>query len=244
MATKKPISTVPQQGGRPGDLGDDAVFQSLLFGLQGSLKRAFDLQSVLFTFNDTYKARLLNDNNVAYPRATVKISNVEVLRNINNYSTGRRGLVAKPKRVIAPQGPDGEPMVGEDYVRVFNFVQVKLTCELHIFDNDRRRNVKMTNDLALLIGTSRLAFSATIDDAFQYYAQPDFETNLPVPDQAIAENNDKGVMDLTASFTIQGYVGRVDRAVRMRQTKFRFDPVNHTPQNPAWWEFRNRKDVP
>lgn len=226
-------SDLPQQGGSPGSYADDAVFQTLLGGLQGAFKRALGLDSVLFTFNDSYKQRILNDANVKYPRATVKITNVELLTNLNNYTLGRRGLVA-------PQPPDLDTgtayrtkLAGPDVVPVFNFFQVKGSFELHLFDTDRKRSLSMMNNLVMLTGSKRLGFSVTIDDSFEYQVLPIFDTNIPLPDQETAAVNDRGLIDMMLTFTAQGYVGRIDKVQRVLKVNYGYIDNLDIPESVA-----------
>lgn len=204
VSTEK-FSSTPFIGANSGEFSQKSFLLATLHSIRLQLHELLGL-TVEFSFSDYIKHQWKLNKEIRYPRSYVALNSFEVLRDrINNRAMRVGGITAKTPELNNATG---------NYLKQAKVFPIRLVFDLHYFDSDINNALTFVENLSVLSAIGGFSFEVTVQEKFEFQTRLVFDENISIPKLEFSNDSDPNSMEVTVSFTVDTYVGRVEDIAR------------------------------
>ena len=159
-----------------------------------------------YSFSDYVKQQWKVEKKVAYPRAYISMTALEVQQDRGNNRALRTAGI--PAKAVAVNDATS------NYIKSAKIFPVKITLELHYFESDMSRLLAIAETLAVLSAMNAIVIPITVQEAFEFQAKCDLDPNIALPQIEHSNDSDPGSGEVTVTLTVSSYIGKIEDVAR------------------------------
>ena len=160
-----------------------------------------------FGFSDYVKQQWKANGYAKYPRAYISMGALEVQRDrINNRAARTAGVVSSKNLDVNDST--------SNYIKSAKVFPVKISLELHYFENDMDRLLEAIENIAVISALRTFTIPITVHDTFDFQANCEIDDNITIPQIEHGNDSNPGSGELTINLTISSYVGKIEEVAR------------------------------
>lgn len=187
---------------KAGEYADQSFLMATLHAVLLNFKQVLNISPEI-SLTDYVKSQWKLHKNISYPRSYLALNNFEVLRDrCNTLAVRQNGFKSLKVQETGNQ------------VAIAKTFPVQLSLELHYFDSDMNRAIMFLENLAILSSSHSFVFSICVQDQFEFQSKIAFTDSISIPTLDLGNDSDPGSIELVFSFTVDSYIGKVEKTTR------------------------------